>query len=120
MSMRDFLNLQDNKNSQLQIAGKENRVAPPTLWTSVAALNSPYATGRVCKISGDLSKKVTKFCMFVFLNQSLLLLCVLLKVRKVGFYTVTCNLLLEYSLLERGEDLLKGMQLKCNHSLGTA
>lgn len=64
--MRDFLYLQDNKNCQLS-AGKENRVAPPTLWTSVAALNSPNATDKACKISGDLSKKkkkVTKFCMF--------------------------------------------------------
>lgn len=59
-------------------------------------------------------------CLRGFLNQSLPLLCILLKVRKAGFYTATCNLLLEYSLLEIEEDLLKGMQLECNHSLGTA
>lgn len=128
MWMRDFFNLQDNNNSQLQSADKENWVAPPTLWTSVAALNSPYATGREHARPVVIFKKnkwPSFVCLFFglfvcFLNRSLLLLCILLKVRKLGFYTVTCNLLLKYSLLEIGEDLLKGMQLKCNHSLGTA
>lgn len=115
MWMWNCLNLQDNRNSLLQNAGKGNQVTPPTLWTSFAALYNLYARGdRV-----TFKKGVTKFYMlsfgFVFfLNQSLLLLHKLLKGRQS--YIVTFNLLLEYSLLEIGEDLLKGMQLEWNHS----
>lgn len=60
---RDFLAFLENKHSQLQTAGKENRITPSTAWTSDAALNIPYAeslTGRAWKISEDFKKKNNK------------------------------------------------------------
>lgn len=55
MWMQNFLNLQENRNSLLQNAGKGNQVTPPTLWTSFAALYNPYATGNrvIFKTKGD-------------------------------------------------------------------
>lgn len=70
----DFLAFLENKHSQLQTAGKENRVTPSRAWTSDAALNIAYAeslTGRAWKISEDFKKKKSAWVLYYFLSQQL-------------------------------------------------